>query len=34
MKWLSKVAEHHEDYLRIVKSLGVDDLAEDIVQEM
>jgi len=34
MRWLSKVAEHHEDYLRIVKSLGVDDLAEDIVQEM
>jgi len=34
MKWLKKVAEHHEDYLRIVKSLGVDDLAEDIVQEM
>lgn len=34
MKWLSKVAEHHEDYLRIVKSLGVNDLAEDIVQEM
>jgi len=34
MKWLNKVAEHHADYLRIVKSLGVDDLAEDIVQEM
>lgn len=34
MKWLSKVAEHHADYLRIVKSLGVEDLAEDIVQEM
>ena len=34
MKWLSKVAQQHEDYLRIVKSLGVDDLAEDIVQEM
>ena len=34
MKWLSKVAEHHEDYLRVVRSLGEDFLAEDIVQEM
>lgn len=34
MKWLSKVAEHHEDYIRMVRSLGEDFLAEDIVQEM
>jgi RNA polymerase sigma factor (sigma-70 family) len=34
MKWLSKVAEHHEDYLRMVRALGEDFLAEDIVQEM
>lgn len=34
MKWLEKVAELHEDYIRMVRSFGEDELAEDIVQEM
>ena len=34
MNWLKKVAELHEDYLRMVKSFGEEFLAEDIVQEM
>ena len=34
MKWLEKVAEHHEDYLEIVRKFGEQFLAEDIVQEM
>ena len=34
MDWLKKVAEHHEDYLEVVKSFGEQFLAEDIVQEM
>ena len=34
MNWLKKVAELHEDYLRMVKSFGEELLAEDIVQEM
>ena len=34
MKWLKKVAKYHKDYLRIVKSYGETEYAEDIVQEM
>lgn len=34
MKWLKQVAKYHDDYLRIVRSLGEDVYAEDIVQEM
>ena len=34
MRWLSKVAELHDDYIRIVQSLGEEFYAEDIVQEM
>ena len=32
--WLSIVAKHHEDWVKIVKSFGEYDYAEDIVQEM
>mgnify|MGYP003651436667 CR=1 FL=1 len=34
MRWLSKVAELHDDYIRIVQSFGEEFYAEDIVQEM
>jgi len=34
MEWLKKVAEYHNDYLRIVQSYGEHEYAEDIVQEM
>jgi RNA polymerase sigma factor (sigma-70 family) len=32
-KWLSKVAEHHKEYVNIVRSWGELDYCEDIVQE-
>lgn len=34
MDWLSKVAKHHSVYIRNVKAMGVNNHAEDIVQEM
>ncbi len=33
MKWLEKVAEHHKDYVEVVRKFGETFLAEDIVQE-
>ena len=33
MKWLEEVAKFHKDYVRIVRSMGEDFYAEDIVQE-
>jgi DNA-directed RNA polymerase specialized sigma24 family protein len=33
MKWLSKIAEHHKEYIEIVKNFGEKSYAEDIVQE-
>lgn len=32
-QWLSKVAERHKEWIKIVNSFGEYDLAEDIVQE-
>ena len=34
MDWLSKVAEHHDTYLRYVHAMGAGSLKEDIVQDM
>lgn len=34
MEWLDQVAKYHKDYLRIVRSYGETEYAEDIVQEM
>ena len=33
-KWLSKVAEQHNEWIKIVKSFGEKHYYEDIVQEM
>ena len=33
MKWLEEVAKFHDDYVRMVRSMGEDFYAEDIVQE-
>jgi len=32
--WLGKVAERHNEWIRIVHSFGEYDYADDIVQEM
>jgi DNA-directed RNA polymerase specialized sigma24 family protein len=32
--WINEVAKYHNDWIRILKSLGCDYYAEDIVQEM
>ena len=34
MDWLSKVAKHHLEYVRVVESFGIKNYSEDIVQEM
>lgn len=34
MQWLSEVAKYHNDYVRVVKRLGENFYAEDLVQEM
>jgi len=34
MDWIGRVAQHHELYIRYVKQMGVQEQAEDIVQEM
>ena len=33
-QWLGKVAEHHNEWVKVVQSFGEFDYAEDIVQEM
>ncbi len=32
-KWLEKVAQHHNEWIKIINTFGEYDLAEDIVQE-
>lgn len=34
MQWLSKVSEHHDEYIKYVRKMGATSHAEDIVQEM
>lgn len=33
-EWLKHIAEHHKEWVRIVRSWGEEDYAEDLVQEM
>jgi DNA-directed RNA polymerase specialized sigma24 family protein len=34
MDWLSKVSQHHKEYIRYVHKMGNTSHAEDLVQEM
>jgi RNA polymerase sigma factor (sigma-70 family) len=34
VEWLTKVAKHHKEWVSVVRSWGVGELSEDLVQEM
>ena len=34
MNWIEKVAKHHKEYVKTIKSFGEDFYSEDLVQEM